>query len=218
MLPEIAQNFHTVFTRTIPLLIKYRIMLLFATGGLIFFIYGLISLIGSNTGNSAITFDGNTDGKEQVLSATASAEKREILIDVSGAVAHPGVYRIPVDSRIKDALIAGGGLSENADRDYVSKNINLAQKLIDGTKIYVPKLGESSVGIKSSGISLGSNNLAININTASLSELDTLSGVGAVTAQKIIDNRPYNTIEELVSKKVVSKSVFEKIKEKIAVY
>ena len=68
----------------------------------------------------------------------------------------------------------------------------------------------SNTGVTASGL--------ININSASESELDTLTGVGPVTIGKIIDNRPYNTLEELVSKKAVSKSVFEKIKDSISLY
>lgn len=203
MSPKTDQNFHRIFTKLIflfSIIRKYPIISLFSVGGLIFFVLGLISLLASNSAGQGIIFEDYT--------ASSSATLKGILVDVEGAVVKPGVYRITGDTRIKDAFIVAGGLAENADREYVSKNINLAQKLVDGAKVYVPDKSQNYTGEQTS-------NNQININTASLSELDGLVGVGVVTAQKIIDNRPYNTVEELASKKVVSKSVFEKIKEKI---
>lgn len=134
-----------------------------------------------------------------------------IKADVEGAVVSPGVYELKVNSRIQDLLIKAGGLSIEADREYVSKNINLAQKLSDGAKIYIPSVGESSSNL---------SNLShlININQASARDLESLPGVGPATSAKIISGRPYQTTEELISKKAVGKAVFEKIKDEITVY
>jgi competence protein ComEA len=135
-----------------------------------------------------------------------------IIVDVAGAVEKPGVYKLPNNSRTADALISAGGLSAAADREAVSKTINLAQKLTDGSKIYIPSINESNSFNQSNKSNL------ININFASLLELDSLEGVGPVTAQKIIDNRPYQNISDLVTKKVLGKAMFEKIKDKLSVY
>lgn len=169
--------------------------------GLILLSTGLIASLNSKP--EEITF--------KQAESVPSPSSREIKVDVSGAVVKPGVYSLSDNSRIQDALIAASGLSFDADRNWVSKNINLAQKITDGFKIYVPKVGESSVlgSIKSS---------LININSASESELDSLPGIGIVTAQKIIENRPYSDINELISKKVVSAKVFDKIKGSISIY
>lgn len=147
-----------------------------------------------------------------------------IFIDVEGAVLKPGVYAVKVGDRVQNALIAGGGISDEADREWVEKNLNLAAKLVDGSKIYIPKVGELINSnnkiinkIETEQKVLGVESL-ININNATISELDVLPGVGAVTAQKIIDGRPYQKIEELTEKKIVNKSVWEKIKDKISVY
>jgi len=139
----------------------------------------------------------------------------KITVDVEGAVVSPGIYSLDSSSRIKDALIAAGGLASNADRDFVAKNLNLALKLADAAKIYIPKKGEN---LSANGTGSQTRISLININSASLSELDSLPGIGAVTAQKIIDGRPYQAVDELLSKKIVKSSVFEKIKDKISIY
>ena len=145
----------------------------------------------------------------------------KVRIDLEGGVESPGVYELDSDSRVSDALIAAGGLSADADRSWVSKNLNRAAKLTDGGKIYIPKVSEVASDSSLSNLSdlshLGVNtSKTININTASQAELEALSGVGPVTAAKIIAGRPYQTIEELKSKKIVGNSVFEKIKEQIS--
>ncbi len=112
-------------------------------------------------------------------------------------------------------MILASGLSQTADRDWVSKNLNLAQKLADGTKIYIPKLGQANAAAVQN--TSQTNNL-ININSASLQELDSLPGIGQVTAQKVIDNRPYTSIDDLLSKKIVNQKVFDKLKERISTY
>ncbi len=138
-------------------------------------------------------------------------------VDIEGAVLKPGVYELTPGSRISDLLIKAGGLTAEADREWVSKNLNLAAKLTDGGKVYIPKAGETKVlgTAAKGGVETGS---AININNATLSELDKLPGVGPVTAQKIIDGRPYQTVEELLSRKIVGQSTFEKIKGSLSVY
>lgn len=157
---------------------------------------------------------------ETVMSASTSAEMQEIVVDVSGAVESPGVYVLDSAARLKDALKVAGGLSVNADRDYVSKSLNLASKLHDGLKIYIPRVGEESVptasfNTESSMGVLSISSEFISINSASQAELEELPGIGPVTAQKIINSRPYSSLEELVSKKSVGQSLFGKIKDQI---
>jgi competence protein ComEA len=146
----------------------------------------------------------------------APVPQEKIEADIEGAVLKPGVYELSPDSRWVDALAKAGGLSEEADRDYVQKSINLAQKVSDGVKIYIPRVGEEVLtsGNTTNGTTVSSS--VININTASAKDLDSLPGVGAVTAGKIIDSRPYATTEELVSKKVVGEAEFEKIRDQIS--
>ena len=156
----------------------------------------------------------------EIIEIGQEENKAKIWVDVGGAVEKPGVYSLPGDSRQADALTAAGGLGEKADREWVEKNLNLAQKLVDGAKIYIPERGETDSNKDSPRSSLQGESLQgrININTAGSAELDTLYGVGPATAEKIIQNRPYGAVEELLSKKAVKSNVYEAIKDKISVY
>lgn len=174
--------------------------------GLIFFAYGLIALLGQSEKDSSLVIESGSEAKTEVL----------IAADIEGAVVKPGVYQLPQGSRLKDLLVIAGGLSSDADRVWVSKNLNLAQKISDESKIFIPKEGEGGSATSSSGSTNQSG--LININSASSSELESLPRIGVVTAGKIIDNRPYSSIEDLKTKEIVSDSVFEEIKDKISVF
>lgn len=203
-----------LINRYLPLVKRHWLPLIFGFVGLILLGYGLIGLGGSSSDSNDVIFE-KADSREN------SSPSANLVVDVEGAVVSPGVYNLPNGSRVKDALIASGGISAQADRLWVAKNLNLALKIIDGAKIYIPFEGEKQGSAALSG-SGGNSKLegagSVNINSASEKELDTLPGVGPVTAQKIINNRPYQTFEELVLKKAVSSSVFEKIKDKITLY
>lgn len=200
-------EFDSIKERFYPLVFKYWLPISLALLGMILFVYGLIGLLGSASKSNEIKFvnDNQVAPKTQNL----------ISIDIEGAVVAPGVYKLTQGSITKDALVLAGGLASDADREYVAKNINLASKISDGAKIYIPKNNESLSQVK--GASTLVSDL-ININQASTESLDTLPGIGAVTAQKIINNRPYLTVNELLDKKVVSAKVFTQIKDRITAY
>jgi len=154
----------------------------------------------------------------------------KIFVDVSGAVKKPNVYEISFGARLKDVVDKAGGLSDEADTLFFNRNFNLSRIVTDQEKIYVPSIMEINNGIfiqnqrtldyttlsTSIAINAPTDNQLINLNSATIEELDQLPGVGQVTANKIITNRPYTTLEELLTKKVVNKGVFEKIKSLIA--
>jgi len=144
----------------------------------------------------------------------------EVTIDIAGEVINPGVYKLKRELRVNDALVVAGGLAAGADRDWVEKNLNQAERLVDGQKIYIPKVGEN---ITSGGNVLGtsqSNNKIIRINTATIEELDKLNGVGPAIAQRIIDYRNkvggFKSIEELKLVSGIGDKMFEKIKDEIS--
>ncbi len=206
-------NFQEIFS-------KYRLQFLFLLTGITFF-GGAIFLIKNDflKGPKVEILDPKIEGVNIV--------KSEIIAEIAGAVEKPGVYHLPLNSRIEDLLIASGGLSGDAQRSWVEKNVNRAAKLTDGQKVFIQgQNNQSESQSASSGGGEGTvaqyssstyNNL-ININTASIVELDSLVGIGQTYAQKIIENRQYSNIEELVSKKVLPQSIFNKIKDKISVY
>ncbi len=146
----------------------------------------------------------------QVLSATATVAA-ELVVDISGEVVRPGVYKLPVGSRIEDALRASGGVTEGADTDYIEKYLNRAAKLSDGQKLYIPSRDAG----KTQELK---NSKTLNINSASSGELEGLPGIGPVTAGKIIAGRPYQNISELVEKKVVGQKVYDQIKDRISTW
>ena len=151
--------------------------------------------------------------------ATAGSQASFIVVEASGEVQKPGVYKLNAGSRVGDLLTAAGGLSAEADREWVAKNVNMAAKLQDGVKIYIPSKKEMGNEKMEAGKEAGSEKSEkININTASEAELDTLWGVGPATAKKIVEGRPYQKPEELLEKKIVNKNVWEKIKDKITIY
>ena len=142
----------------------------------------------------------------------------KVTIDIAGEVINPGVYSLDAGARINDGLVVAGGLAAKADRDWVEKNINRAEKLSDGQKIYIPKLGEN-VG-KTLGVSAVSTGGQVNLNKASVAELDRLNGVGPALAQAIVDYREQNggfkNIDELKLVPGIGEKLFAKIKTKVS--
>lgn len=162
----------------------------------------------------------------QVLD-NATEGQNDIVVEIAGQVETPGVYKLQNGSRIEDLLILSGGISANADRTWLEKSLNRASKLVDGQKIYIPSVDEqtnvlsanNSGGYQTtSSISDDQGSGLININTASQKELESLTGIGPVYAQNIIEHRPYSSVEELTSKGALGDSTYEKIKDKVSVY
>lgn len=163
-----------------------------------------------------------------------------VAVDVSGAVYKPGVYEASSGARIIDLVEMAGGISHEADRHFVARNYNMARMVGDQDKIYIPFTWDIALGtfVEESRIleylsprypgealsktntnplsSVDISTLQLSINVASKEELDTLPGIGPVTAQKIVDNRPYNSLDEILSRKVLNTSTFEKIKDYIS--
>lgn len=143
-----------------------------------------------------------------------------ITVYVSGSVTNAGMYSLPAGSRVNDAIQAAGGFSDQAN----TSGINLAKILEDGEQIEVPDLNDAlGNNGNSSPISPDVNLTAavININTATLEELDTLPGIGPITAQDIIDyrkaNGPFSSIEAIMDVPGIGQAKFDKIKDFISV-
>jgi len=156
---------------------------------------------------------------EEAKKEDAIKETKEIVVHVSGRVKNPGVISILQGSRVNDAIQKAGGVLKDADLD----GLNLASILNDGEKIYVPKIGQSSHIMPNTQASSQTalRTTIININTAPISELDKIPGVGPSTAQKIIDYRKANglfaSIEDIKNISGIGEKKFEKIKNYITI-
>jgi competence protein ComEA len=157
--------------------------------------------------------------------AVASASQAVVVVQVAGAVARPGVYRLPAGSRVADAIQAAGGYSTEVDPRAAETKLNLAAKLQDAQLIAVPRRGEAAGGSSGAGGGGGGGGASavpglINLNTATAEQLDTLPGVGPATAQKIIASReekPFAKVDDLVTRKVVTASVLAKLRSLVTV-
>lgn len=145
-----------------------------------------------------------------------------IIIHVAGEVLNEGIVEISSNSRISDAINAAGGLTEEAD---ISK-INLASPLKDGEKVYIPNSEElksgSYIEIKETeDITSYRETGKVNINTATQTELETLSGIGPSTALKIINYRKQNgkfkSIEDIKNVSGIGEAKFNSIKDSISI-
>jgi competence protein ComEA len=138
----------------------------------------------------------------------SDAGGEEVVIDVEGGVASPGIHRLPAGSRVADALAAAGGYADSADLAAVAQLLNLAAPVVDGQQIYVPVLGDTAAGGPERGQGL------VNLNRASQSELEDLPGIGPVTAEKIIAARaeqPFATLDDLVTRDVLTARQLEEL-------
>jgi len=157
----------------------------------------------------------------------ASEQATELIVDVEGAVVRPGLHRLPAGSRVGDAIAAAGGYGPRVDIRAAAERLNLAERLVDGAKIHVPVRGDptppavaGATDPSSGGGTGGAPGGPIEINGASQAQLETLPGIGPVTAGKIIAAREearFATIDELLSRKVVGPATFEKIRPMVTV-
>ncbi len=188
-------------------------------------------LVGVTTGISWWQALSNIDPCQQeseVAPSLASHELGKLLVYVSGAVTTPGVYQLQLGDRVAAAIQAAGGYHPRADLAYVYQQLNLAENITDGQKIYIPFSGESEQVAKNGFVdaeaeqasvirdTASETNVGVSINQASLAELDALPGVGEKRAQSIVEQRPFSTLDELVTKKILPAATFAEIKEQLS--
>ena len=169
------------------------------------------------------------NSKEQIVNGGG------IFVHIDGYINNPGVYEIKENDRIKTLIDKAGGFKEG----YSIKNINLAAKLSDGDKIYIPSVSEeknsennNNINTNLSGkgqnvktdrnnVSIMKNNSKININTANISELKQITGIGESTANKIVDYREnvgkFKKIEDIKEVKGIGDAKYESLKNKITI-
>jgi competence protein ComEA len=193
------------------------------------FLAGLF--VGAGLGVATMVLNGQTRPAPMVIEPApapqATATPAPLHVYVSGAVAHAAVYELPAGAIVGDAVERAGSFTEEAAVELV----NLALPLHDGMHIHVPGreeaagavppvVGDPAGGLAPSALTTARGGL-VNINTATLAELDTLPGVGPSTAQKILDyraaNGPFGRIEEIMEVSGIGEGKFEQMKELITV-
>ena len=154
---------------------------------------------------------GSVEGAEANLE-----EQKMIVIHMAGAVARPGVYHLPEGSRIYQLLEEAGGALEEGELS----RINLAQPLVDGQQVFLPRKGEE--GFEQLAFAGDATAVRVNINTAAREQLESLPGIGAVKAQSIINHRlqngPFQSIDNLIEVSGIGEKTLEGIKELITVW
>jgi competence protein ComEA len=154
-----------------------------------------------------------------VAEAPAPAEPPQLVVHVVGAVRRPGLYRLDEGSRVADAVALAGGAGPKADLAAV----NLAAPVTDGTQVLVPRRGQGATagtGVASPGSAAASPPGPVRLNTATLEQLDTLPGIGPVTAQRILQYReaygPFSSVDELDAVPGIGPARLEQLRELVA--
>jgi competence protein ComEA len=186
--------------------------------------------VGSGSGGTVaveggVPFDGPPSGVTPSAAAGfATSAGRLVVVEIVGAVERPGVFRLPVDSRVGDLVAAAGGFGPRVDADRAGRELNLAATLKDGDHIRVPSRDETGAASvrPGGGASTGGTASAapIDLNRATASELDTLPGIGPVTAAKIVaarDQQPFASTDDLRTRKLVGEKTFASLKDLVTV-
>ena len=140
----------------------------------------------------------------------------QVAVHVAGRVRHPGLVRLPAGSRVQDAITAAGGVSSGADLDAV----NLARRLTDGEQVRVPGPGDPAPPPPDAAAGPATPSAPLDLNTATVEQLDTLPGVGEVTAGRIVAYRsahPFTTVDELLEVPGIGQRRFEQLKDLVTV-
>lgn len=158
-------------------------------------------------------------------------------VDVSGALNNPGVYCLEEGSLVVDAVKKAGGFTNEVALSYIERSINLSMPITEHQKLYFPSTSELICELKPFTLKeeevipnqetneennnaddpLTDEKKCININTATITELDSLDGVGASTAQKIIDSRPYSSTSDLLKVSGIGEATYNKFKDNICI-
>lgn len=244
--------------------VSKNIYLVLLVIGIIIVVATLFGISAQYKKTNAIEVMPTQNNQQQIQSTATSSDPEHIFVDIGGAVANPGIYKLKMGARIADLIQASGGvLSDTSAAPWFLKNINTAKSLIDEQKVYIPfewevyestqsvaDLSDFPILTNSSGekqslepattpkdtskettqsivtstnaekqsslqAEPATNSAKTNVNSASTKELEELEGIGAVYAARIIQNRPYNSLEELKTKAKLSDSVLSKIKDAI---
>ena len=181
-------------------------------------------------GGAPLASPRSSDGGTGYVPRSATPDGTLVVVEIVGAVDHPGVFRLPAGARVGDLIAAAGGFGARVDTGRATRDLNLAAPLHDGDQIRVPSrddpvasagsgAGSGGSGGPAGGAGSGSSG-PISLNKATADELDTLPGIGPVTAAKIIASReetPFTAVDDLRTRKLVGEKTFGQIHDHVAV-
>lgn len=210
---------------------REQIVILVIAFIIIFSLFFKFAVLGKvNTKKDEIEIISKDEQLEKLVEVKELGDNREeqevskdtiIMVHISGQVYKPGIVELKIGERLKDAIEYSGGLKKEADID----KINLAKKLSDEDKIYIPKVGEETENIQDMSIenlesTKGESTGKVNINNCTKELLISLPGIGEVTSEKIINYRnenKFNTIEDIKKVSGIGEKKFDEIKDLIIV-
>ncbi len=198
--------------KTLRKIKKYKVEIMILTAAFLITITSLILDLKSSQNNDE---EVNQISPVKLIPTNVSTN---IYVDVSGSVNKPDLYKASDGTRLKEIIKMAGWISNDADKNFFARNFNLARIVVDQEKIYIPSIWEISNGYftenpQAINYLVPENNQSketasqplININTATMEELDT------------IDNRPFGALDEILNKKIVNKTVFENIQNLVTI-
>jgi competence protein ComEA len=203
-----------------PLLLAVAAIIGVCVLALVFVSVAFVSFAGRS--GSVVIADRSADvgaSESPLARRTRAVETEPVLVDVEGAVVVPGLLHVPAGSRVGDAIVAAGGYSSAVDLDAAAIELNLAATVADGDKLHVPSLAErAAIAARSPATDGGSASVTgalVDLNHADQAALESLPGIGPVTATKIITARssqPFASLDDAATRKVLSASVVEQIR------
>lgn len=212
-----------LFNEKRKIIILFVVICCFITILIIAFFYSYSSKYESITENEDFFINSEKENNEiEEIKEEVTNEKNMVIIHIAGAVKKEGVIEIEENSRIADAIEKAGGLTKEADLT----DVNLAYSVKDGQKIYIPSVKDKEKAtIVSSGMSedeeISSEEKMVNINTATQTQLEELSGIGPSTASSIISYRQekgkFKSIDEIKNVSGIGEAKYNKIKKNICV-
>lgn len=183
--------------------------------GRIYFLFTLIGLawVGFGLTMFWLTSNPSSEIPPTLLEEPAPNDQALVTVDVSGGVVKPGIYTLPAESRVGQAVDAAGGIASTAKVGQIHESINLAAKLTDGQKIFIPIQTQSTTEQLAISNQKGSDPTSskTSINSATKVQLEALPGIGEKKAAEIISHRPFSTISEVQSLVSISDANWEAI-------
>lgn len=206
-----------------------RSAVLAAGGAVLLAVVAFLLAFSTSNGGTVVVDGGAPLGSVGAVGGTqgwdATTTGPDLVVEIVGAVDRPGVFRMAPGSRVGDLVNAAGGYGARVDTKRASRELNLAAPLHDGDQIRVPSRDDEETGmpVTTSGGETGSGQGGtgpLDLNRATVAELEALPGIGPVTAGKILSSReeqPFATVNDLRTRKLLGEKTFEKLKDLVTV-